>query len=134
MLTIMKNKPYFLFLDDLRDPVDVCLYFEPEELHPLYEKEKWEIVRSYDEFVKHVTENGLPDCISFDHDLADEHYRNMNGSGDFKEKTGYECAKWLTEYMLERNLELPVIYSHSMNPVGKGNILKLFESFRKNRG
>ncbi len=131
-LRFMKNKSYFLFLDDIRDPVDVCLYFEPKKLHPLYENEQWEIVRSYDEFVNHITDNGLPACISFDHDLADEHYQNMSG-GDFKEKTGYECAKWLVEFLLEHNLELPVIYCHSMNPVGKENILNLFENFRKNR-
>ena len=133
MKNIISDNSYFLFLDDMRKPVDVCLYFEPKEVRPLYEEEHWEIVRSYEEFVNHIVEKGLPACISFDHDLADEHYHNIQGNTDFNEKTGYECAKWLVEYLLEHNLELPVVYCHSMNPVGKENILKLFENFLKTR-
>jgi hypothetical protein len=129
----MNIEPYYLFLDDMRMPHEVALYFEPQHIRSVYEEQKWIIVRSYNEFVTHITENGLPVCISFDHDLADEHYNQANNDEDYKEKTGYECAKWLVEFLIEHNLELPVIYCHSMNPVGKQNILKLFENFQKNR-
>ena len=47
-----------LYLDDVRIP----------------QTEGWEIVRNYDDFVKWIEENGLPDIVSFDHDLAEVHY------------------------------------------------------------
>ncbi len=73
--------------------------------------------------------------ISFDHDLADEHciFDNQeldnynNHYKEFKEKTGYDCAKWLKEFYKERNLELPVLFVHSMNPVGTQNIINVFK-------
>ena len=46
-----------LYLDDVRIP----------------QTEGWEIVRNYDDFVKWIEENGLPDIVSFDHDLAEVH-------------------------------------------------------------
>ena len=61
--------------------------------------------------------------ISFDHDLADEHYLKQN-SQEFVEKIGYDCAKWLVEYCMDHYLDLPKFYCHSMNPVGKENIPK----------
>jgi len=78
----------------------------------------FERVYSYEEFVKFIMENGLPDFISYDHDL---------GEG----KTGYDCAKWLVEYCLENNLSLPEYDLHSQNPVGKENILYLLNNFNK---
>jgi hypothetical protein len=55
-----------LFLDDERFPIG----------------DNWEIVRSYEEAVEFVLNNGLPRFVSFDHDLGTE-------------KTGYDFAKWL---------------------------------------
>ena len=48
-----------------------------------------------------------------------------------KEKTGYECAKWLIDYCIENNLECPMYVCHSMNPVGRDNILGVLDNFRK---
>jgi len=103
--------------------------------------EDWDIVRSYDEFTQHITNNGLPELISFDHDLADEHYNTdaMYDSEEkynelydsFKEKTGYECAKWLVNYCLDNKKLLPTFMVHSMNPVGKKNIIDLLENYKK---
>lgn len=73
-------------------------------------------VRDYDGFVKFITEQSLPNFISFDHDL---------GEG----KTGYDCAKFLVEFCLDKNLKLPKFFVHSQNPVGKENIEKLLENF-----
>lgn len=91
-----------LFLDDLRPA--------PEGFERVY---------SYKEFIMLITENGLPDFISFDHDLG-------------LEKTGYDCAKWLVEYCLDKNLMLPEFAVHSQNPVGKENIECLLENFKRN--
>ena len=46
-----------------------------------------------------------------------------------KEKTGYDCAKWLVEYCLDNDLSLPKYQVHSMNPVGKKNILDYLSNF-----
>jgi hypothetical protein len=101
----------------------------------------WEIVRNYQQFVDHITKNGLPSFVAFDHDLADEHYRpsmyNKDGhytnyytDGTFKEKTGYDCAKWLIEYCINNNRIFPEYEVHSMNPIGKINIRSIVENFK----
>jgi hypothetical protein len=107
-----------LFLDDVRNPPDST----------------WEVVRSYNAFVDYINTNGVPDLISFDHDLSFEHYPfgevNPNTKipyETYKEKTGYDCAKWLIE-----NKHLPThCVVHSMNPVGKENILFLLRAAYK---
>ncbi|MDN3674295.1 hypothetical protein QWY99_14625 [Flavobacterium branchiarum] len=76
-------------------------------------------VSSYTEFVTYITDSGLPDFISFDHDLG-------------LEESGYDCAKWLVNYCLDNNFRLPKFDVHSQNPVGKENILSLLQNFKKN--
>lgn len=130
---------YNLFLDDVREPYEVGNYMNPVELRSLYRLKHWIIVRNYSQFTRYIQRKGMPELISFDHDLADEHYRpsmfnpdghysNYYTDGTFKEKTGYDCAKWLIEYARENKLQLPQIFCHSMNPVGKENILNLVAS------
>ena len=130
-----------LFLDDIRTPHDCVSYMKPIDLRYMYEDDNWDIVRTYDDFVGYIEHFGLPDLISFDHDLADEHYSQSMYDGEFaynkqyetfKEKTGYDCAKWLCGYCAENGLPLPMYYVHSMNPVGKENILGFFDSYKKN--
>lgn len=111
-----------LFLDDVRSAPDFT----------------WDVVRSYAEFVAFIKLHGVPDVISFDHDLGDEHYAIVDWEGKliegteipydkFQEKTGYDCAKWL----VENNL-LPEEYRvHSMNPVGAMNIKFVMENAYK---
>ena len=127
----------FLFLDDIRHPHDVYRYTQ----QTMFLQKKWEIVRSYIEFVQWITINGLPDFISFDHDLADVLYNSSHLSTDDEnlkeeedvqrhtEKTGYECARWLVDYCLDNNLNCPKFYCHSMNPVGKDKINGLLNQF-----
>ena len=129
---------YNLFLDDVRNPSDCVNYMYT----PIYTSVDWIIVRTYDEFVKTIIENGLPEIISFDHDLADEHYSpemyteaHYNDLYDeFKEKTGYDCAKWLVNYCMDNNVKLPeTILVHSMNPVGRNNIKSYFKSYKNQK-
>ena len=126
----------FLFLDDYRNPKDCFLYTK----NTIYINEEWYIVRSYDEFVKFIEKNAFPDYISFDHDLADVHYKDSEEWDDYynnqsltknehDEKTGYDCALWLVDYCIDNNKKLPKYLCHSMNPVGKEKIISLLNMY-----
>lgn len=128
MKVIMTN--YSLFLDDIRNPTNVTWVKLPDVF--------WVVVRNYDEFVNYIQKYGLPEFITFDHDLSFEHYPiseqnpgNHIPYDQYTEKTGYDCAKWLISYCLDRGLDFPNYTVHSMNPVGKSNIISLIESYKK---
>ena len=116
----MKNKKTQLrklYLDDVRVP----------------KTEGWEIVRSYEEFVEWIEKNGLPNEISFDHDLSDVSYDPVTQKEHFKyhETTGYDAAKWLCEYCWTNGLPIPTWNVHSANPVGRDNIVQILKSYEK---
>ena len=46
-----------------------------------------------------------------------------------KEKTGFDCAKWLVDYCLDNNKSLPLYNIQSANPVGKSNIDSLLINY-----
>lgn len=60
-------------------------------------------VHNINEFQKYIMSNGMPDLVSFDHDL---------GAGLEK---GSECAKWLKNYCLQNKINFPKYYIHSAN-------------------
>ena len=111
-----------LWLDDYRNPYEWIPYIKM--VYPRMVKEPnvviW--VKSYNEFVEYITNHGLPDAIGFDHDLADE---------GPNEKTGYDAAKFLVEYCLENNADLPEFESQSTNPAGRENIINLLNNFKR---
>ena len=111
-----------LWLDDYRNPNDWIDYIKL--VYPRIVKEPNVIiwVKSYNEFVEYITNYGLPDAIGFDHDLADE---------GPNEKTGYDAAKFLVEYCLENNVDLPEFESQSTNPAGRENIINLLNNFKR---
>ena len=128
-----------LWLDDIRNP-----YYRPHlETVIKLSKEVTEDnvknivswVRDYNEFIKCIQIIGLPDIISFDHDLAQIHYDPTTWTEDFKydEETGLDCAKWLVEYCIDNNLPLPEYNIHSQNPVGAENIRSFLNNFNKKR-
>lgn len=91
-----------IFLDDER--------FPPKDFN-------YSIVRNYDDFVYMIENFGIPNFISFDHDL---------GLG----KTGFDCAKFLVDRMLNQNVNYRIEYTvHSQNPVGKENIQGLLDNW-----
>jgi hypothetical protein len=100
-----------LFLDDVRTPPDST----------------WDVVRSFDAFVNYVSEHGVPDVVSFDHDLADAHYAALTdeaiAAATFTEKTGYDAAKWLAD----RGDFPKRVIVHSWNPAGARRIARLFD-------
>ena len=127
---------YNLFLDDFRMPKDAFEYMKL----PIYISVEWIVVRNYYAFIALIEGKGIPDIISFDHDLAYEHYDPKIVEGEpyekiydmFREKTGYHCAKWLIDYCIDNNEKLPAeIFIHSMNPAGSMNIKSLFETYFK---
>ncbi|MDH6252549.1 hypothetical protein M2347_002276 [Chryseobacterium sp. H1D6B] len=122
-MEIMKR---LLFLDDVRYPLEAYHYTKED----IFLRKDWHIVRNYEQFINRIKDNGLPEMISFDHDLGDEHYLNSD-SLEYTEKTGYDCAKWLIEYCMDHYLDLPKFYSHSMNPVGKERIIGILVNFKK---
>ena len=121
ILYCMKN--ILLWLDDLRNPFKehkVSVQYVCEEY---MEKDLSEVeviwVKTQPEFEKYINQNGLPDFISFDNDLG-------VGCGE-----GYGCAKWLVEYCMNNNVQLPGYYVHSANPVAKENIENYLNNFIK---
>lgn len=134
---------YYLFLDDERLPGHVTWVNLPGAVY--------EVVRNYGEFVEIIETHGVPRFVSFDHDLADEHYvagfrdAQLNSTGQLAfavadnlvevdygvEKTGYDCAKWLVDYCADRNLVFPEFAVHSMNPVGAERIKQYIANAKK---
>jgi hypothetical protein len=134
----MKN---LLWLDDLRNPFLNEENKIPGDIH------EWNInwVLNYKQFVEWIQMYGLPDAISFDHDLAREHYTpeyfwdNYDESKKYQEwkskkykfKTGKECAEWLVEYCSKSKKILPTTYVHSANPIGADNIREVLAKVNK---
>lgn len=140
---------YNLYLDDWRTPMETLLSKKPLHLKKIISENEWEIVRTYHEFVDKITHKGLPEIISFDHDLGDNYYfleedgpkRLIVMSKDvyfdyakyeeLDERTGYHCAKWLVDYCIDNKKPLPKYVIHSDNQVGSENIRSYLENFKK---
>jgi hypothetical protein len=121
---------YKLFLDDVRTPESTFQYMRL----PVYNAGGWEVVRDYEEFLFVVKTRGIPEVVSFDHDLADFHYLNqeLDYENEAIEKTGFHCAKWFIYHCLDNDKKLPpLVIVHSMNESGSLNIKSLFDTFYK---
>ena len=123
----MKKK--WIYLDDVRIPNDSI----------------WTLVKSYDEFVAEINLVGLDqiEFISLDHDLGDsamtEYYTNTKPHfkldyNNIKEKTGYDCAKWLVQESIDKDIPLPTVKVHSANPIGASNIMGYVNNYLKIKG
>lgn len=130
----MSRPTYNLFLDDIRNPVDAYLHDERMSLFEATLLLDWVIVRNYDEFVECIRERGLPDTVSFDHDLHFEHIRHFAECtmhtryieyGNLKYKTGKHAAEFLMNIVLETNVPKPICYVHSANEIGRQNIKRI---------
>ncbi len=127
------KKGYNLFLDDVRKPSDVTWVNLPMKTYT--------VVRSYKEFRDLIWNQGIPKFVTYDHDLSSEHYENyhkVNQQGGleidydkFDDKTGYDCAKFLVNECNKLGVKHPPYEVHSMNPVGKQNIISYVESYNR---
>ena len=103
-----------LFLDDVRT------------IEMVYDKSmesEFDIVRTYEEFVAYIEENGLPSYISFDNDLGLDNKGNVA-------LDGLACAKWLV-YESGLNLKDLAFKVHSANPVASEQIRGLLNNYIK---
>ncbi len=125
-----------LFLDDMRMPAECASYMHRRigPLNPIYLEGGWLIVKNYDEFVEAIKKYAEDFThISYDHDLAEEHYiggydseEEYYNSIKGTERTGLDCAKFMKNYYDEKKIEWPIMFVHSMNPVGTKAIIDLF--------
>lgn len=123
---------YYLFLDDVRNPKDVTWITIPQKT--------WVIARTYKEFVALITEkNQAPSFVSYDHDLSDYTYVTRPRIDKFGilqtdqhkigEKTGYDCAKWLTDYCLTLKIKHPPYAVHALDSVSAENIYEYVDNY-----
>jgi len=100
-----------MYLDDIRTPIEEFDF----------------IARNCDEAIAIIKKYGVPNYISFDHDLGIDSQGNLL-------KNGYDLAKWLVKSDLNNNYKIPFNFSfkvHSQNPIGKENIISLLEGYLK---
>ena len=136
-----------LWLDDIKNPFvkGMDWWFTIQYLKYEYleiedeEDEQCEViwVKTQSEFENYIKENGLPDGICFDHDLGKLTEVEMRKLGYSKEEarkrknmelTGYDCAKWLAEYCMNNNVQLPQWYVHSSNSDASEKINELLSN------
>jgi len=114
MMKTIKN----LFIDDERYPSFIW-----------EENKNFIITRNYNETIKYLKSlNTSPIFISFDHDLW-----IMDNWHIWK--TGYDIAKWLVEYDIQKKWEyIPnnfKFHVHSMNPIWWQNIKDYLNNYLK---
>lgn len=102
---------YSLFIDDERYP-------------PKNDGRNWVIARDWEDVMMCFRIHGMPEYISFDHDLGED------------TQTGYDIAKFIVELDMggDSDFAMPEnfdYYVHSQNPVGKENIEKYLENYKK---
>lgn len=126
---LKKEHPVILWLDDERDPnaihpsiiQDDSIQNKPTWVEYIVGRNNpgnWEVVwvKDYKQFTNYLELAGLPDVVCFDHDLG-------------QQMTGKDCANYMVDILVERNLFGPVIRSQSSNPSGVQNILGLFDNW-----
>jgi hypothetical protein len=142
---------YKLFLDDQRNPKHAYIYPKRCELGIIIECQSlkhfsgiddndWVIVRNYKDFVSIIENAGLPDVVSFDHDLSEEyikHYYKVTQEtgiieyGNLKPDSGYHCAKYLVQEWKKQNKPKHIkTFVHSANRWGQINIKEVLKELR----
>lgn len=139
------DAPKLLLDDDVKRTPEAIFGYTKNKF---YQLPNWDVVRSYDEFVKYIKNNPMPKLISFDHDLADVHYKVFLSpeteaeqqaawteyhERDEREMTGYDCLKWLCEYCHDNSVIFPQILIHTMNTVGYNNMVFYYRSALRNK-
>lgn len=137
---------YNLFLDDIRNVKDAYIYPIRNENGDIVEGRSLEIIsniprfnwitaRSYEDFVATIEKNGLPEAVSFDHDLHQEHMDHYFAVtslvgiveyGNLKVKTGKHCAEYFVDKWKDSGYtHVPKVFVHSANRWGADEIRKV---------
>lgn len=114
------ERPWCLFIDDIRHPPDVRLGPEWQSL-----ENDFLIARTCEDAIAMINGRGLPAYITFDHDLGEDQpaattimWHIINGHLDEK----WDCS-------IIRDVQI-----HSANPVGAKNLFLLWEGFVREHG
>lgn len=105
-----------LWLDDIRDPRRSPWASMLNRVAPSAETITW--VKNYAAFVEYIETKGLPDLVCFDNDLAEM-------------MEGYDCAKYLVNYCVEREIHTPRFICQSANQPAVENITALINNYNK---
>ena len=105
-----------LYIDDIRHPTQSG-YQDSEWVVCRNDKTFKDMFVSFDNIITH---------ISFDHDLG-----SYNDDGN--EVTGYDCVKWLCDYILDNGLDISnlTLNFHTANVVGKENMMCYWANFKE---
>ncbi len=87
--------------------------------------------------------SGQVEMISFDHDLAPEHYAvalaemdgfDVGGAAGYPDpKTGYDVARWLELAVVKGRVKMPEWSIHTANPPGGDRIRAALQSAERNK-
>lgn len=137
-MTMENKKSILLWLDDLRNPTEKDWADWLGKYGPIEQPYEVVWVKSYEQFTEWISKNGMPAALSFDHDLGEDIAKEKVKKGISKRqarkekintKRGMDCVKWLVEYCLDNNLEMPPYSIQSANPAGRENMDGLLKSF-----
>ena len=107
-------KRVVIFLDDFRKP-NKYVNCNINNVFQAY---------TYNDFInllnKLYNKYGKIDEIWFDHDL-----------GEVNDGNGYDCAKYLVDFCIDKNMNLPEYHIQSANSVGRANIDSYLKSYLK---
>jgi hypothetical protein len=130
-----------LWLDDQRDPYK---YLSTKSKSATFARNKQfydNLLKQYNanfiwvkniyQFIDYIEKNGIPQFVSFDHDL-----NNRGGGEGLSDEqkinnNGVNCAKWLVNYCKQNNQPLPKFYVHSANPKHGPEINRVLTSENK---
>lgn len=103
------SQDYKLFLDDVRDA-----------------PEGWILCRTVGQAKQQIRDWGLPSTLSFDHDLG---YNPVSGNNE----TSMELMHWIIGKDQKNVFDVSnmKIKIHSANPVGRKNLMGLWDSYMK---
>lgn len=130
-----------LWLDDQRDPYKYLntnrqsdTFIRNKQFYDNLSKQyrvNFVWVKNLYQFIGYIEKNGLPQFVSFDHDL------NSRGGGEGlndeqkMNNNGVNCAKWLVDYCKKTGQPLPKFYVHSANPKHGPEINRILTSENK---
>jgi len=128
---LKKEHPVILWLDDERDPNaiypgiigDDSIQNKPtwvEYIVGKWNPGNWEVVwvKNYKQFTNYLELSEMPDVVCFDHDLGEQ-------------MSGKDCANYMIDILVERDILGPVVRSQSANPSGVANIMGLFDNWHE---